>query len=148
VNRGSRHFLYYAIRDLFAGFGFRFLSNGFPIVVTLQAHDDAVDHEGEGNDRYKDNRTYHQEQLDGHQDAIDATLPQINILIKKGEKGQAKTLIEKTIRQIETVEANYKRLGQMSNALRGCQNRHRKDGNRQMSARKQRDRERRFAVRL
>lgn len=49
-------------------------------------------------------------------DAIDATLPQINILIKKGEKAQAKTLIEKTIRQIEVVEASYKRLGQMSDA--------------------------------
>ena len=46
-------------------------------------------------------------------DAIDATLPQINILIKKGEKGQAKTLIEKSIRQIEAIEANYKQLAQM-----------------------------------
>ena len=49
-------------------------------------------------------------------DAIDATLPQINILIKKGEKAQAKTLIEKTIRQIETVEADYKHLWQMNDA--------------------------------
>lgn len=49
-------------------------------------------------------------------DAVDATLPQINILIKKGEKGQAKTLIEKTLRQIETVEADYKRLAQMNDA--------------------------------
>ncbi len=46
-------------------------------------------------------------------DVIDATLPQINILIKKGEKGQAKTLIEKSIRQIEAIEANYKQLAQM-----------------------------------
>ena len=45
-------------------------------------------------------------------DVIDATLPQINILIKKGEKGQAKTLIEKSIRQIEAIEANYKQLAQ------------------------------------
>ena len=49
-------------------------------------------------------------------DAIDATLPQINILIKKGEKAQAKTLIGKTLRQIETIEANYKRLAQMGDA--------------------------------
>ena len=56
------------------------------------------------------------QQITAEVDAIDATLPQINILIKKGEKAQAKTLIEKTIRQIETVEADYKRLGQMSDA--------------------------------
>lgn len=56
------------------------------------------------------------QQITTEVDAIDATLPQINILIKKGEKAQAKTLIEKTIRQIEAVEADYKRLGQMNDA--------------------------------
>lgn len=64
-------------------------------------------------------------QTDSHQlarqvttevDAVDATLPQINILIKKGEKGQAKTLIEKTLRQIEIIEADYKRLAQINEA--------------------------------
>ena len=48
--------------------------------------------------------------------AIDATLPQINILVKKGEKAQAKMLIETTLRQIEAVKANYKQLEQMSDA--------------------------------
>ena len=46
-------------------------------------------------------------------DAVDATLPQINILIKKGEKGQAKALIEKTLKQVERIEADRKRLTQM-----------------------------------
>ena len=49
-------------------------------------------------------------------DAVDATLPQINIFIKKGEKAQARTMIEKTLRQIETIEANYQRLAQMNDA--------------------------------
>ena len=56
------------------------------------------------------------QQITTEADAIDATLPQINILIKKGEKAQAKTLIEKTLRQIETIEADYKRLAQMNDA--------------------------------
>jgi len=56
------------------------------------------------------------QQITTEVDAVDATLPQINILIKKGEKGQAKTLIEKTLRQIETIEADYKRLAQMNDA--------------------------------
>ena len=56
------------------------------------------------------------QQITTEVDAIEAILPQINILIKKGEKAQAKTLIEKTIRQIESVEASYKRLGQMNDA--------------------------------
>lgn len=46
-------------------------------------------------------------------DAIDATLPQINILIKKGEKGQAKVLIEKTLQQAEQIEKDRQRLTQM-----------------------------------
>lgn len=45
-------------------------------------------------------------------DAVDATLPQINISIKKGEKAQARTMIEKALKQIETIEADYKRLAQ------------------------------------
>lgn len=49
-------------------------------------------------------------------DAIDATLPQINILIKKGEKGQAKALIEKTLKQVEQIETDRKRLTQMGDA--------------------------------
>ncbi len=49
-------------------------------------------------------------------DAVGATLPQINILIKKGEKGQAKILIENTLRQIEQIEVDRKRLTQMGEA--------------------------------
>lgn len=49
-------------------------------------------------------------------DAVDATLPQINILIKKGEKGQAKALIEKTLKQVEQIEIDRKRLTQMGDA--------------------------------
>lgn len=56
------------------------------------------------------------QQITTEEDAVDASLPQINILIKKGEKAQAKTLIEKTLRQIETIEADYKRLAQMNDA--------------------------------
>ena len=56
------------------------------------------------------------QQITTEVDVVDATLPQINILIKKGEKGQAKTMIEKTLRQIETIEADYKRLAQMNDA--------------------------------
>lgn len=43
-------------------------------------------------------------------------MPQINILIKKGEKGQAKVLIEQTLQQIEQIEADRKRLTQMVEA--------------------------------
>lgn len=56
------------------------------------------------------------QQITAEADAIDATLPQINILIKKGEKGQAKALIEKTLQQIEAIEADYKRLAQMGDS--------------------------------
>ena len=49
-------------------------------------------------------------------DAVDATLPQVNILIKKGEKGQAKALIEKTLKQVEQIETDRKRLTQMGYA--------------------------------
>ena len=60
-------------------------------------------------------------QTDSHQlaqhiieqnDAVDATLPQINILIKKGEKGQAKALIESMLKQIEQIEVELQRLAQ------------------------------------
>ena len=50
-------------------------------------------------------------------EAVDATLPQINILIKQGEKGQAKALIGQALKQIVQIEADRKRLeqsGQMS----------------------------------
>lgn len=53
------------------------------------------------------------QQIIEQNDAIDATLPQINILIKKGEKGQAKALIEKTLKQVEQIEIDRKRLTQM-----------------------------------
>ena len=56
------------------------------------------------------------QQIIEQNDAVDATLPQINILIKKGEKGQAKALIEKTLQQIEQIEADRKRLTQMGDA--------------------------------
>ena len=46
-------------------------------------------------------------------DAVDATLPQINILIKKGEKQQAKALVEKALKQIEQIEADQKQLAQL-----------------------------------
>lgn len=46
-------------------------------------------------------------------DAVDASMPQINILIKKGEKQQAKALVEKALKQIEQIEANQKQLAQL-----------------------------------
>lgn len=45
-------------------------------------------------------------------EAVDAALPQINILIKKGEKGQAKVLIEKTLQQVELIYSQRKQLSQ------------------------------------
>lgn len=56
------------------------------------------------------------QQIIEQNDAVDATLPQINILIKKGEKGQAKALIEKTLKQVEQVEVIRKELAQMGEA--------------------------------
>ncbi|MBO4665771.1 MAG: hypothetical protein J5612_02750 [Paludibacteraceae bacterium] len=53
------------------------------------------------------------QQIIEQNDAVDATLPQINILIKKGEKGQAKALIDKTLKQVEQIEVDRKRLTQM-----------------------------------
>jgi len=50
------------------------------------------------------------QQITTEMEAIDATLPQINILIKKGEKAQAREMIEKALKQIEGIEANRKRL--------------------------------------
>ena len=46
-------------------------------------------------------------------DAVDAMLPQINMLVKKGEKGQAKEMIEKALQQIEKTERHLKQLGQL-----------------------------------
>ena len=43
-------------------------------------------------------------------EAVDAILPQINILIKKGEKSQAKALVEKALKQINQIEADQKQL--------------------------------------
>ena len=56
------------------------------------------------------------QQIIENNDAVDATLPQINILIKQGEKVQAKVLIEQTLQQIEQIEADRKRLTQMGEA--------------------------------
>ena len=53
------------------------------------------------------------QQIMAETDAVDATLPQINILIKKGEKGQAKALIEQTLNLLEIIEADRKRLTKM-----------------------------------
>lgn len=53
------------------------------------------------------------QQITTEVDAVDATLPQINILIKKGEKGQAKALIEKALKQVEQIEITQKRLAKM-----------------------------------
>lgn len=44
---------------------------------------------------------------------IDAALPQINILMKKGEKAKAKTMVKKALKQIEKIEAEYKQLAQL-----------------------------------
>lgn len=41
---------------------------------------------------------------------VDAILPQINLLIKKGEKTQAKALVEKALQQINQIEADQKQL--------------------------------------
>ena len=46
-------------------------------------------------------------------DAVDAMLPQINMLVKKGEKGQAKEMIEKALQQIGKIEIRVKQLGQL-----------------------------------
>ena len=43
-------------------------------------------------------------------DAVDATLPQINMLMKKGEKAQAKKLVENGLTQLEQIEAAQKQL--------------------------------------
>jgi len=45
-------------------------------------------------------------------DVIDTSLPQINILIKKGEKSQAKSIIEKSLKEIEKIEKDRIRLAQ------------------------------------
>ncbi len=57
---------------------------------------------------------FHQlaQQIIEQTDAVDATLPQINILIKKGEKGQAKALIEKALKQVEQIEVDLQHLAQ------------------------------------
>lgn len=56
------------------------------------------------------------QQIIEQNDAINAALPQINILIKHGEKGQAKALIGKTLKQVEQIEIDRKRLTQMGDA--------------------------------
>ena len=43
-------------------------------------------------------------------EAVDAALPQINILIKKGEKVQARTMVEEALQQITKIEADQKTL--------------------------------------
>lgn len=42
---------------------------------------------------------------------VEGSLPQINMLAKRGEKAQAKALAEEALRQIEAIEADQKRLG-------------------------------------
>ena len=42
---------------------------------------------------------------------VEGSLPQINMLAKRGEKAQAKALAEEVLRQIEAIEADQKRLG-------------------------------------
>lgn len=56
------------------------------------------------------------QQIIEQNDAINAALLQINILIKQGEKGQAKALIEKTLKRVEQIEIDRKRLTQMGDA--------------------------------
>lgn len=42
--------------------------------------------------------------------AVDAVLPQINILLKKGEKAQAKALVEESLAQIAQIETDQQQL--------------------------------------
>ena len=49
-------------------------------------------------------------------EAVDAMLPQINILIKKGEKAQAKEMIEKALKQTAQAEVLIKHLLQTDEA--------------------------------
>jgi hypothetical protein len=44
---------------------------------------------------------------------IEGTMPQINMLIKKGEKVQARTLVEEVLQQIAKIEADQKLLSQL-----------------------------------
>ena len=44
---------------------------------------------------------------------IEANMPQINMLLKKGEKAQAKAMVDEALRQIEAIEADQKLLSQL-----------------------------------
>lgn len=44
---------------------------------------------------------------------VEGTLPQINILMKKGEKAQARVMVDKALRQIAKIEADQKTLAEI-----------------------------------
>jgi len=53
------------------------------------------------------------QQIIEEMEVVDASLPQINLLRKQGEKNQARALAENMLKQVEKIEADRKRLSQM-----------------------------------
>jgi len=58
-------------------------------------------------------------QIIEEKEAVDAALPQINVLIKKGEKAQAKGMTENALKQIEDLILSHKRLTQLEESELG-----------------------------